>query len=218
MTKLTKRKGFNFFRSYFDVYNELETNEDKVAFIDALLDRQFMGIKPTNLKGMAKFAYVSQTNSIDSQVKGYEDKTGNFFTPTAGGSVRGYVGDILPPYLEVEVKGEVEVKEEVKIKPIPKPTPTVNWEGLLKQFNEITGKKLKVVDDKSKKQFLARLKEGYTKVDIVNAITNCYNSEFHKGNGHKNLTLEFISRPDKFAMYFDFKETIVKPQIKQDRL
>lgn len=106
MAKLTKRKGFNFFRSYFDVYNELESNEDKVAFIDALLDRQFMGIKPTNLKGMAKFAYVSQTNSIDSQVKGYEDKTGNILTPTVGGSV----GAIVPPCLQVEV----EVKEKVK--------------------------------------------------------------------------------------------------------
>lgn len=74
MVKLTKRKGFNFFRSYFDVYNELESDADKVAFIDALLDRQFMGIKPTGLKGMGKFAYISQTNSIDSQVKGYEDK------------------------------------------------------------------------------------------------------------------------------------------------
>lgn len=106
MAKLTKRKGFNFFRSYFDVYNELESNEDKVAFIDALLDRQFMGIKPTNLKGMAKFAYVSQTNSIDSQVKGYEDKTGNILTPTVGGSV----GGIEPPCLQVQV----EVKEKVK--------------------------------------------------------------------------------------------------------
>lgn len=83
--KLTKRKGFNFFRSYYDVYNELETIEDKVAFIDALLDRQFLGIKPENLKGMAKFAYISQTNSIDSQVKGYEDKTGTKLTPTQGG-------------------------------------------------------------------------------------------------------------------------------------
>lgn len=106
MAKLTKRKGFNFFRSYFDVYNELESNEDKVAFIDALLDRQFMGIKPTNLKGMAKFAYVSQTNSIDSQVKGYEDKTGNILTPTVGG----IVGGVEPPCLQVEV----EVKEKVK--------------------------------------------------------------------------------------------------------
>ena len=103
MEKLTKRKGFNFFRSYFDVYNELQSNEDKVAFIDALLDRQFLGIKPTNLKGMAKFAYVSQTNSIDSQVKGYEDKTGNILTPTVGGSV----GGVEPPCLQVEVKEKV---------------------------------------------------------------------------------------------------------------
>jgi hypothetical protein len=72
--KLTKRKGFNFFRSYFDVYNELETDKDKVAFIDALFDRQFLGVKPDDLKGMAKFAYISQTNSIDTQVKGYEDR------------------------------------------------------------------------------------------------------------------------------------------------
>ena len=79
--KLTKRKGFNFFRSYYDVYNELENAQDKVDFIDALLDRQFLGVKPTDLKGMSKFAYISQTNSIDSQVKGYEDKTKTKLNP-----------------------------------------------------------------------------------------------------------------------------------------
>ncbi len=107
MDKLTKRKGFNFFRSYFDVYNELETIEDKVAFIDALLDRQFMGIKPTNLKGMAKFAYISQTNSIDSQVKGFEDKTKIILTPNEPPMA----GVVLPPSLQVEVKEKEKVKE-----------------------------------------------------------------------------------------------------------
>ena len=48
MIKLTKRKGFNFFRSYYDVYNEL-SSKDKVAFMDALLDRQFLGVKPKTL-------------------------------------------------------------------------------------------------------------------------------------------------------------------------
>jgi hypothetical protein len=111
--KLTKRKGFNFFRSYYDVYNELETDSDKVAFIDALLDRQFLGIKPTNLKGMAKFAYISQTNSIDSQVKGYEDKTGIILDPTQGGSVGGMV---TPTEQEKEKEKEKEkVKEENNI-------------------------------------------------------------------------------------------------------
>ena len=61
--KKTKRKGFNFFRSYYDVYNELENN-DKLLFIEALLDRQFLGKKPEDMKGMSKFAYISQLNSI----------------------------------------------------------------------------------------------------------------------------------------------------------
>jgi hypothetical protein len=114
MSKLTKRKAFNFFRSYFDVYNELETIQDKVAFIDALLDRQFLGIKPTNLKGMAKFAYVSQTNSIDSQVKGYEDKTGNILHPTVGGNEGGNIGGSVAPCLQVQV--QVQVEDKVKDK------------------------------------------------------------------------------------------------------
>ena len=114
MLKLTKRKGFNFFRSYYDVYNELETDKDKVAFIEALLDRQFLGIKPTTLTGMAKFAYISQTNSIDSQVKGYEDKTKTILHPTQGGSV----GGTDTPCLQVEVKEKekVEVKEKIDSK------------------------------------------------------------------------------------------------------
>tara|TARA_R100000951_G_scaffold52673_1_gene44358 strand:- start:364 stop:960 length:597 start_codon:yes stop_codon:yes gene_type:complete len=119
--KLTKRKGFNFFRSYYDVYNELN-NEDKVAFIDALLDRQFLGIKPTELKGMAKFAYISQTNSIDGQVKGYEDKTGlkldpkqgGDISPTEGGRQGAWQGGFDTPTEQVKEKGKGKVKEKVK--------------------------------------------------------------------------------------------------------
>jgi len=82
-----ERKGFNFYRSYYDVYSKLRTKDEKVQFIDALLNRQFTGIEPTKLKGMADFAYVSQKHSIDQQVKGWEDKTDSkLFTPTEGGS------------------------------------------------------------------------------------------------------------------------------------
>jgi len=116
--KLTKRKGFNFFRSYFDVYNELENDKDKVAFIDALLDRQFLGVKPTELKGMAKFAYISQTNSIDSQVKGYEDRMISLnkkiknYNPWQGGSQGSNEKDLTPPQQE---KGKGKEKGQVKV-------------------------------------------------------------------------------------------------------
>ena len=106
MMKLTKRKGFNFFRSYYDVYNELP-DKDKVKFMDALLDRQFLGVKPDNLSGMANFAYISQTNSIDSQVKGYEDKMGIKLTPTDG--VKKKPND---PTEQVEEEEQVEEKEK----------------------------------------------------------------------------------------------------------
>jgi hypothetical protein len=103
--KLTKRKGFNFFRSYYDVYNELD-DKNKLLFMEALLDRQFLGIKPEGLTGMAKFAYISQTNSIDSQVKGFEDKTGLILNPTEP-PTHGYN---LPPRQQVEEKEKVEEK------------------------------------------------------------------------------------------------------------
>ena len=129
--KLTKRKGFNFFRSYYDVYNEL-SDKDKVAFMDALLERQFQGTKPTNLEGMAKFAYISQTHSIDSQVKGYEAKHEALQrgkdTPTeppTEGAVHGgqtpptegaVHGGQTPPTEQVQVEGEVKEEEEVQVK------------------------------------------------------------------------------------------------------
>lgn len=91
--KESKRKAFNFFKSYYDVYNEL-SDKEKVAFMDALLERQFFGEEPEGLKGMANFAYLSQKHNIDSQVKGFEDKTKTSLkasenNPNLGGAVGG---------------------------------------------------------------------------------------------------------------------------------
>jgi len=102
MIKPTKRKGFNFYRSYYDVFNEL-SDKDKLVFIKALLDKQFLDVEPKDLSGMVKFAWISQYNSIDQQVKGYKSKTKDLMiTPTVGGSTR----VDLPPTLQEEGKGE----------------------------------------------------------------------------------------------------------------
>ena len=79
MEKLTKRKGFKFYRSYYDMFNELDKDKDKLAFITAVLDKQFLGIDP-DLKGITKFAYISQIHSIEKQVKGWQDATGEELT------------------------------------------------------------------------------------------------------------------------------------------
>tara|TARA_R110000851_G_scaffold28683_2_gene79632 strand:+ start:4046 stop:4747 length:702 start_codon:yes stop_codon:yes gene_type:complete len=107
--KETRRKGFNFYRSYYDVYNELE-DADKLTFIEALLNKQFLDIDPNNLKGMTKFAWISQYNSIDQQVKGYKSKTND---PMQGGKQGGLLrGNLHPTLQEKEKEKEKEKGEE----------------------------------------------------------------------------------------------------------
>lgn len=181
--KETKRKGFNFFRSYYDVYNELTNDKDKLDFINALLDRQFLGVKPTNLKGMANFAYISQTNSIDSQVKGYEDKTGSkLSTPTVGGRQGGRQGGSVPPTLQVQVEVEEKVQD------------VIDFDKLLIFINQTLKREFKTINQKAKTQFKARLKEGFTNTDIANAIKNAAKDKYHKENNYKYLTPEYFSR------------------------
>jgi len=81
----------------------------------------------------------------------------------------------------------------------------IDWEKLLNQFNKITGKNTKVINHQVKNKILARLKEGYSKQDLLNAIQNCFNDPYHKETNHKHLTLEFISRTDKMEKYSTIK-------------
>ena len=101
------RKAINFFRSYFEVAKELN-DKDRLAFYDALLNKQFENIEP-ELKGMANFAYISQKHSIDAQVKGYFDKTKDEqFNPTQPPKI----APTEPPYLQE--KGQETEKEQEK--------------------------------------------------------------------------------------------------------
>ena len=101
------RKAINFFRSYFEVAKELN-DKDRLAFYDALLNKQFENIEP-ELKGMANFAYISQKHSIDAQVKGYFDKTKDEqFNPTQPPKI----APTQPPYLQE--KGQEKEKEQEK--------------------------------------------------------------------------------------------------------
>jgi hypothetical protein len=105
------RQGFNFYVSYYEVAKEL-SEKDRLKFLWAILEREFEGIEPS-LEGMAKFAYLSQKHSIDKQVKGYEDKTGEKLTPTQGCSVGGTEGGSVGP--SVQEKEKEKEKEKVQV-------------------------------------------------------------------------------------------------------
>jgi hypothetical protein len=104
------RQGFNFYVSYYEVAKEL-SEKDRLKFLWAILEREFEGIEP-NLEGMAKFAYLSQKHSIDKQVKGYEDKTGEKLTPTQGCTEGGTEGGSVGPSVQEKEKEKEKVQVE----------------------------------------------------------------------------------------------------------
>ena len=114
--KETKRKTFKFYRSYYDMFNELENQSNKLEFIQAILDKQFLGIDP-ELKGIVKFAYVSQLHSIEKQVKGWQDATGQELTGAYTHPLKGpTMHPPANPSRKVKEKEKEKEKEKVKEK------------------------------------------------------------------------------------------------------
>lgn len=113
MTKKTKRKAFNFLRSYFDVLNELKADSDKLGFLMSIINKQFLDEDPKDLDFLVKLCYESQRHSVETSVKGWKrasctDMEGNSMTnpPTIIGS--------NPPSDPKEEEEEEEVEEEEK--------------------------------------------------------------------------------------------------------
>jgi hypothetical protein len=148
-----ERLLFKFYRSYFDVAQELNDKE-RLEFYDALMKRQFFGIEP-NLKGIVKLAYISQKHNIDAQVKGWQDKMDvKLLDPTQGGGVGGSVD----PTTQVEEKEKEKEKEEVKEK-----------EKSFLLFWNLYEKKVDKV--KTEKAFL---KLSETEIDLILSVVKKY--------------------------------------------
>ncbi|MFT5347784.1 MAG: hypothetical protein ACI9M3_000818 [Bacteroidia bacterium] len=84
---------------------------------------------------------------------------------------------------------------------------------LLGVFNSILGKGARVVPEKAKKQLKAALKAGYSKDDIVKAITNASKDPHHIDSKYKYLTLEFITRPDKLDRFINMSDFTIKSKM-----
>jgi hypothetical protein len=146
---MSKRKAFNFYVSYFDTFNEL-SDADKLKFITALLNKQFLGIEP-ELKGISKLAYNSQKHSINQQVEGYENKTKQKLNK--GGAIGGAEGG------SVQEKEKGKEKEEIRINTLN------NFLSTLKCIGPNTDRRIKRCDLKNnyhleyRKHFQPGLKE-----------------------------------------------------------
>lgn len=69
--KQTKRKAFNFLRSYFDVLNEIPEDKDKLDFLLSIINKQFLNENPNKLNFITNLCYESQRHAIEKSVKGW---------------------------------------------------------------------------------------------------------------------------------------------------
>lgn len=85
----------------------------------------------------------------------------------------------------------------------------IDWDGLLKFYNSTFKKNNRVFNKSNKAKFQARLKEGYNKENISNAIRRASEDKFHKENNFKFCTLEYFSRSSTIDK-FGFEDNITK--------
>ncbi|MCT4181832.1 conserved phage C-terminal domain-containing protein [Elizabethkingia anophelis] len=114
-------------------------------------------------------------------------------------------GNCRVPEISVPVTTP-ETPEEETLPTSPTPpkqtnTDRIDFANLLKSINKYTGRGFKVINDKVKKSYRARLKDGYTKETILRAIKNAAKSEYHRSNECQYLTPEFFSRSDTLDKY-----------------
>lgn len=79
----------------------------------------------------------------------------------------------------------------------------IDYQALLVYMNKSFGRNFKVVNDKIQRSYKSRLKDGYKKEDIINAILNCKENSYHKENNYQYCTPEFFSRAETLDKYAD---------------
>ena len=185
MKKETKRKAFNFLRSYFDVLNKLQTDDDKLKFLLAIIDKQFLGVDPPEFKNpIVDLAWESQRHQIESSVKGYQDKTGNVLK---GGSIGGHKGGSL------QEKEKEKEKEKQKVLP---------FQQIVDHLNLVCGTNYKSTTSGTQSKITARFNEGFKLNDFIRVIE----FKFHEwGNDQK---FKSFLRPEtlfgtKFESYLE---------------
>ena len=198
--KFKERKAFNFYRSYYETSLLLD-GKDKAEFLECIINYQFTGILIEPKRKNSLLAFRGQIHSINKQIIGFDkgkDTYPNGY-PTEGKDKGKGKGSHKEVQEEEQVQDEVEEKEEII--DVPAKAEKIDFEKLKDFINQKTGRNFKVINERTEKKYNARLKEGYSKQDILDAVSNAVKSDYHKGENFTYLTPEFFSRSETLDKY-----------------
>ena len=218
--KFKERKAFNFYRSYYETSLLLD-GKDKAEFLECIINYQFTGILIEPKRKNSSLAFRGQIHSINKQIIGFDkgkDTYPNGY-PTKGNDK----GKGKGSHKEVQEEEQVQEKEKEKEKEkeetidVSAKAEKIDFEKLKDLINQKTGRSFKLVNKKVQGKYLARLKEGYSKQDILDAVSNAVKNDYHKENNFKYLTPEFFSRAETLDKYSNVnnkqKENSVKKSL-----
>ena len=209
--KFKERKAFNFYRSYYETSLLLD-GKDKAEFLECIINYQFTGILIEPKRKNSLLAFRGQIHSINKQIIGFDkgkDTYPNGYPTEGKGKGKGK-GSHKEVQEEEQVQDEVEEKEEII--DVPAKAEKIDFEKLKDFISQKTGRDFKVINEEIKNKYYARLKEGYTKDDILDAVSNSIKSDYHKGENFKYLTPEFFSRSETLDKYSNVNKSEIKKE------
>jgi uncharacterized phage protein (TIGR02220 family) len=192
-------------RSYFDKLTDEEAgrlikhifsyvNDENPNPVDRITDLSFEPIKLQLKRDLIKYESIVNRNKSNGSLGGRPKTQEEPKKPT------GLFGNPIKPK---KADTDTDTVNDTDI----------NSSKLLSVFNSILGKQTRIINTKTKTQIKDRLKEGYTKEDIVNAIRNASKDPHHIDSNYKYLTLEFLTKPDKLDRFVNMGDFKIKTQI-----
>jgi uncharacterized phage protein (TIGR02220 family) len=188
-------------------------NDENPITKDLIINLAFTSIKQNLKRDLKKWEDKKENKSLSGQegnlkrwhpdiYKDYKDGKQTLKESQSIAKGRTAIKSIANIAVNVNDNVTVNVKDKVKVKdnnnPIAK---SIDFGGLLIHINKTFGRKYTVVNSSVKGKYKARLKEGYTKEDIMTAIDNASKDSFHKNLNYKHCTIEYFSRANTLDLH-----------------
>jgi uncharacterized phage protein (TIGR02220 family) len=184
---MKKRESFIFYRSFFEAIKELST-ENQAEIYNAISDYCLNFLLP-KFNGISLTVWTLIKPQLDANIKRFEN--GN--KPKSKQTISKSKAKIKQHKSKPEANNNDNNNDNDKI--------GIDFVKLLSFINSTLSREYKKINKAVQAKYRARLKEGYTKEDIVKAIQNASRDQYHIETNYKYLTPEFFSRADKLDRF-----------------
>lgn len=195
------KKGFIIYLDSLTVLDELDDNQTAILF-RALRDYN-LGKEP-QLDFAMRMAFLPFKNQFIRDNEEYQKTCERNRT---NGSKGGRPKNPTEPTETQKTHMVLEKpKKADKDKDTDKDIDKIDFVELLNFMNLTFGRKFKAISKQIQSKYQARLKDGYTKKDILTAIINCKNNSYHIEKNYQYCTPEFFSRTETLDKYSEVIE------------